>query len=633
MGLSQALSTAMSGLRANQAALSLVSSNVANAETPGYVRKTINQVQTIAGGGTSVQTVGVNRVLDSYIQSQLRTETSGAAYASARANALSNLQSVYGDPDSSATIESAFNSLTAALQALSTSPDSQSARTGVLNAAQALAQQLNSTTQGIQALRANSDTQIGNAVSTANNAMAQIASINLKLQGSSSQDAATAALLDQRDQYITQLSQQMDIRVVTNGNQVSIFTGSGIQLVNGVDAVQMTFTPQGSMSAETQWNIDPAKSNLSSITIDAPNGGGIDLVAANAFRSGSIAANLELRDRTLVQAQEQVDQLAAAMASALSDKTTDGVAYPPASGAIPPGTPTGFDLALPAASDLQSGNTIHLSYTDTVTGTKHNVSIVLVNDPSVLPLKDTATNDPNDKVIGVDFSGGMASIVSQLNAALGGANIQFSNPSGSTLRVLDDGASGQSDINAASATTTVSSLAGGSPQLPLFTDGNSLYTGAITNSGSQVTGLAGRIAVNTGLLVDPSRLIVYSTSPATPAGDTTRTDFILSQLTSGTYTYSPSTGVGSNASPYKGTLLSFTQQFTSMQGNAAASAQQLSDGQDVVLNTLQKKMDSTSGVDIDEEMASLLSLQNAYAANARVMSTINSMFQSLMQIM
>lgn len=158
--------------------------------------------------------------------------------------------------------------------------------------------------------------------------MAQIASINLKLQGSSSQDAATAALLDQRDQYITQLSQQMDIRVVTNGNQVSIFTGSGIQLVNGVDAVQMTFTPQGSMSAETQWNIDPAKSNLSSITIDAPNGGGIDLVAANAFRSGSIAANLELRDRTLVQAQEQVDQLAAAMASALSDKTTDGVAYP-----------------------------------------------------------------------------------------------------------------------------------------------------------------------------------------------------------------------------------------------------------------------------------------------------------------
>ncbi len=70
-----------------------------------------------------------------------------------------------------------------------------------------------------------------------------------------------------------------------------------------------------------------------------------------------------------------------------------------------------------------------------------------------------------------------------------------------------------------------------------------------------------------------------------------------------------------------------------MQANAAASAQQLSDGQDVVLNTLQKKMDATSGVDIDTEMASLLALQNAYSANARVMSTVNSMFQSLMQIL
>ena len=70
-----------------------------------------------------------------------------------------------------------------------------------------------------------------------------------------------------------------------------------------------------------------------------------------------------------------------------------------------------------------------------------------------------------------------------------------------------------------------------------------------------------------------------------------------------------------------------------MQGSAAASAQQLSDGQDVVLATLQKKMDSVSGVDIDEEMANLLALQNAYSANARVMSTVNSMFQSLMQVL
>ena len=70
MGLSEALTTAMSGLRATQASLALVSSNVANAETPGYVRKTLNQVQAATGTngfGSSVFVTGVRRELDQYL--------------------------------------------------------------------------------------------------------------------------------------------------------------------------------------------------------------------------------------------------------------------------------------------------------------------------------------------------------------------------------------------------------------------------------------------------------------------------------------------------------------------------------------------------------------------------------------
>src|SRR4029078_8521624 len=78
MGLSQALNTAMSGLRATQASLALVSSNVANAETPGYVEKTGNPGNALTGDyGSSVLVNGVNRQLDAYLQSQVRTETSG----------------------------------------------------------------------------------------------------------------------------------------------------------------------------------------------------------------------------------------------------------------------------------------------------------------------------------------------------------------------------------------------------------------------------------------------------------------------------------------------------------------------------------------------------------------------------
>ncbi|MBR1156853.1 flagellar hook-associated protein FlgK [Bradyrhizobium sp. JYMT SZCCT0428] len=621
MSLSDALSIAMSGLRTNQAAMSLVSSNVANAETPGYVRKTLNQVATDAGAfGSNVRSVGVNRELDQYIQAQLRTETSGAGYTSLRSNFLQQLQSLYGNPGSVGTLEDAFNKLTTAVQALSTSADSQSARIGVVNAANVLASQLNSMTQGIQTLRGAAENGISDSVNTANNLMSQIATINNQLSanplGGTSTDASTAALLDQRDQYITQLSELMDIRVTTNGaNQITVFTTSGVELV-GNQAARLSFNAQGTVTPNTQWNTDPSKSNLGSVVISYTNGGSIDLTASGGIRSGKIAAYTELRDKSLVEAQNQLDQFAASLSSALSDKTTAGTA-------VTSGPQSGFDLNV---ADLKAGNVIHVTYTDTATNTQRQISIMRVDNASVLPLPNSATVDPNDRVVGIDFSGGIASVVAQLNTALGGSDLQFSG-SGSTLTVLNS--AGNSTVNAASVTTTQINLTNGSAELSLFTDSGSPYTGAIGATGSQITGFAGRLTVNNGLVADPSKLVLYSASTA--AGDTTRSDFILSQLTTAKFQYSPASGVGSASAPFKGTLLSYMQQFTSSQGAAADAAAQLAGGQDVVLNTLQEKMSSTSGVNIDEEMAHLLSLQNSYSANARVMSTVNEMYKTLMQ--
>jgi flagellar hook-associated protein 1 FlgK len=631
MSLSDALSIAMAGLRANQATMSLVSSNVANAETPGYVRKTIDQVTTNTGSvGSGVTIIGVNRELDQYIQAQLRTETSGASYASLKSDFLQQLQSLYGDPNSTGTLESAFNTLTTAVQALATSSDSQSARIGVVNAAQALAGQINSMSQGIQTLRGQAELGISDDVNTANNLMKQIATINTQLQsnplGGTSTDSATASLLDQRDQYITQLSQLMDIRVTTNSsNQVTVYTGSGVQLV-GNEAATLSFNAQGTVTPNTTYNPNTAVSALGSIRLSYSNGGSIDLTSS--IKSGQIAAYVELRDKTLVQAQSQLDQFAASLSSALSDTTTPGTAVPPATA----GAPSGFSLDVSA---MQAGNTINVTYTDTVTNTKRNVTIMRVDDPSALPLSSSVTADPNDTVVGIDFSGASGSIVSQLNAALSGSNLQFSGTppftASNPLTVLNS--PNFSTINSASVTTTQTSLTSGTPQLALFTDNGSPYTGAIGANGSQLTGLAGRLTVNNGLIADPSRLVVYSTSPPTAAGDTTRADFITQQLMNATFQYSPQTGVGSSSTPFKGTLLSYMQQFTSQQGQAAQAASQLADGQNVVLATLQQKFTTTSGVNIDDEMAHLLSLQNAYAANARVMSTVNQMYQTLMQAM
>ncbi len=623
MGLSSALASALSGLRANQFALSVTSSNVANAQTPGYIAETPNLTEQPTGdAGASVQIAGVSRELDTFVEGQLRTEIGGGGFADQTSNILGQLQSLYGTPGGTGTLETAFNNFTTALQALSTSSTGLSAQTTALGAAQALAQQLNATSQGIQALRSNVEQDVGTSVTQVNADLNRIAAINTKLQGLPPTDPTVATLSDQRDQAINDLAKFVDVKAITdNNNQVSVFTTSGFQLVGAGLASKFSFTSVGTLTPGALYNTDPTKNGVGTLTLTLPNGASLDAVANQVFRSGQIAADLTLRDQTLVQAQTQVDQFAATLSSSLSDQNTPGTAIT--------GPPAGFSLNIGAnGSNLQPGNTINLTFTNKATGVQQQVQIVRVDDPTALPLPNAPGATP--QVIGVNFSGGIASILSQLNTALGPDHLQFS-ASGPTLNVTDDGTN-SATVNAASVTTTISSLTSGNPQLPLFTDSGSLFTGAITGLGTQVTGLAGRISVNQALLANPANLTIFNNSPPTPAGDTTRSDFIFSQLTTGVFRYSPQTGLGSPTAPFSGTIGSYLQQFLSLQANAATSATQLQQGQSVVVSTLQQKFDSTAKVNIDSEMSNLIALQNSYAANAHVMSVIQTMMATLEQI-
>ena len=305
----------------------------------------------------------------------------------------------------------------------------------------------------------------------------------------------------------------------------------------------------------------------------------------------------------LVQAQNQIDALAATTAQALSSVTVDGTA-------TPPGPPNGFDLD---TTGWLNGNRLNLTYTDTLTNTKHQVSIIRVDDPTALPLGNSATADPNDEVFGVDFSGGLAGVAAQLNAQFGG-NLQFSNTAGNTLQVLDDG-SGNTAVNAFALTRTATGLANGQPALSLFTDGAGAFTGAINGVGTQTTGFAARIAVNPALLGDP-----------------TRPNLIYDRLTSASFSFSPQTGLGNAATPYSGNIQDYLRQVLSMQGEAASNAANLAQGQDVVVNALQQRMNDSSGVNVDQEMANLIALQTAYGANARVMSAVKDMIDTLLRM-
>jgi flagellar hook-associated protein 1 FlgK len=617
MSLSQALSVALAGVHVTQQGLSVIAGNVANANTPGYVDETVTAVEVAAGGsgGSSVDSSGINRNLNALLQSQLWTESSGGSYADTAAKLYQQLQQIYGTPGTSSSFDAVYNNFTSSLQALSTSPSSYSNQAAVVGAAQALAQNLNGMTTGIQQLRSQAEAGISGDVQTANTALSQIANINQQLE-SAQPDAATATLEDQRDQDVAQLSQLMNVRVQKNANnQYSLFTSTGQQLVSGTQASQLSFNNVGTLSATSLWSANPSQDGAGTITLTSPSGSQSDLIASGAIQSGEIGAYLQMRDTILPQAQNQLDELANQMSQALSNQTTAGTP-------VVSGSQTGFGVDV---GGLSAGNSVQLNYTDSG-NVQHTITLVALGAGGSLPLQ-TSPSNPNNQIIGVNFAGGMAAVVTQLNAAFG-TNLQFSNPSGTVLQAVN-ASSTTNVVNALSATSTVTSLTSGSPQLPLFLDGTTPITGALTSAGSQTTGLAGRIAVNAALAAAPASLVAYAAGTA--AGDPTRPNFLLSQLTGATLTYAPSTGIGSAQQPFSGNLSDYMSAITSQQSQAANAATNLQQGQDTVVSALQQRFNSTSGVSIDTELSNLIALQNAYGANARVMSTIQQMMSTLLQ--
>ena len=618
MGLGQAINSALTGLAASQYGLTLVGINVANADTEGYTRKTVSQSSLVVGGlDIGVRTNGVNRTLDNFVQMQLLRESSGGAYADSRVTYLTQLDQIFGTPNGTSSLDASYSNFLAKFNALASTPESTTARTEAVSAAQQLATQLNGMTEDIQSLRSQTEVELADGVARVNALLEDIDKVNTQIMRAGGVDASTAGLLDQRDKDVAELATYVDIRVVGTGNNgISIYTSSGVNLFSGTPA-QLTFDGPSPLVATSQWSVDDATRGVGTISLVGSNGSSVDLVGAKAFQSGKLAALLEMRDKVLTGAQSQLDAMAAALASSLSSTQIEGTAVP----SLPAGA-SGFDLDV---GQLADGNGINLTWTDTPGGTAHNVRLVRVDDPSVLPL--SSSGDP--AVVGIDWSGGMSSVVNQINAYFQG-KVQVSNPSGTSLRFLDDGVAGTSDVTAVSATVTETASTG-AVALPLFVDGPGArpYTGAQTAAGPQQLGFAGRITINPDVLNDSSLLVQYQSG--VESADPTRPSLIADRLAAN-WSFAGAAGIGTAKSPFQGSISSFLTQMISYQGNQVETGKQLADNQDVVVNALKQRQADASGVNIDVEMSRLLELQNAYGANARVLTAVKDMFDLLMRM-
>ena len=622
-----ALSTATAGLKATQAAIGIVSQNVANAGTAGYVRRTLNPVA--AGlNNSGVATGTIARSFDAAALKQLRLETAGAAYTATRADAATQLDKLYGTPGDSTALDGTLNSFTESLQELSANPTSAAARSTVLSNAATLAGQINAAASSVQNLRSGIEGQLGGDTAAASGLLKSIAALNGKIAGTTD-DASLADLQDQRDQAVNSLSSYLDVQTVEQRDgTVSVLTASGVTLVDRASAATLSFDGKGTLNATSAYSADEGKRTVGTITATTPGGARIDLGAPGALRSGSLAAQLELRDKTLPQAQRQLDDLAAGLASALTDRSVTGT--------LSNGAAT-IDL-----TGIQAGNALTVPVT-APDGSVRNVTLIASN-AATKGVDPAQTDDSSGLAQTFDISGGPATYAAKMQEALsalstraaaaGYKNVPALAASGSGASVTIAGGGGYA-VAAAGADITVPTSAAdlrtGYPQIALFVDGsgNRLFTDSF-DDGPQRTGLAQRLSVNTALIANSAPLTASSATDPTASGS--RAQFVYAALTAAQTTFSSSSGIGGVSAPYSASVVSFAQDVIAAQGAASATVATLNDSQQVALSTAQGRFSSSAGVSVDEEMSNLIALQTAYGANARVLTAARDMLNQLLQI-
>ncbi len=322
MSIGGTLSSALSGLSASAKAAELVSSNIANATTPGYARRLLNVTsRTVGSSGQGVQISGVTRSVDLPLLADRRLAQSVASDADARAAFFQRLERALGTPDQASSINGRTAAFEAAMTAAAAQPQSEPRLAAVLSSAKALAAQIGLASKDVQSARTVANNEIAKDIRSLNASLDRVVKLNVQIRRGGGMGQDTAALQDQRQQLVDQISSIVPLRQIEqNDGSISLYTPHGAVLVDGVAAV---FGFSGGTS------VNPYMTNGSGLAGLTLNG---NPIATSGDRSvilgGSLSAHFAVRDEMGVKAQEQLDALARDLVERFSDSGLDTTRAP-----------------------------------------------------------------------------------------------------------------------------------------------------------------------------------------------------------------------------------------------------------------------------------------------------------------
>ncbi|WP_426408870.1 flagellar hook-associated protein FlgK [Bradyrhizobium ganzhouense] len=584
MSLDIARSIAFSGLSSTSVQISVTSSNISNADTTGYTKKTANQSSSVTNGvGTGVTVTGITSTVDKLLLKSLVSATSDLGAADTTNTYLTSLEKLYGSTSSTSSsstgtsLANSIASLESALSSLASTPSSASLQSNVVSALDNVTSQLRETSSGIQKLRSNADQDISSSIDGVNTDLQNIADLNAEIKQTAAAGQSTADLEDQRNTALQDVASKMNVSYYTASNgDLQVYTTTGQALVDS-SAHKISYTAAANVSSSTTYTAGSSSSGFSAITVN-----GVDITSQ--ITGGSIGGLITLRDKTLPAAQSQLDQLATQLASAVNTVSNSASSVPA------PTTLTGT-TSVTSSTALSATGTVRLAVTDQ-SGNLVSYSDLDLSSYSTVGDLVTAINGISGMSASVDANGhlsitatgsGNGVAINEMTSSVGSSSEGFSDYFG-----LNDLVTGTS----ASDVAVNSSILSGTNELQLAT-------------------------------LDSSSSLTVGSSVLT-SGSATVVNALYSALTA-SRTFSSTGGLAA-------TTGSFADYASTIVADVASKSSQASTNytaKETAQSTYASSLSSQSGVNLDEESANLSTLQNQYSAASALISAINSMYTAL----
>ena len=314
------LSIGANALKTNQSALAIVSNNIANVNTEGYVRQELDikeNLPTKAGlvyVGSGAVATGVRRAYDSFVESSVRSSVSDLAAQSPLIDYSNRMIDILGDQ--SASLTPALDEFFDGIKELSLDPSSELRRDTALSNAKGLASRFNELGHQLQLIDDETKNQLNYKVSEFNALTDQLAVINQKLVRQSDLKRQPPDLLNSRDQVLVELSKRFRVSVEQAANgMVSVTVGknaNGVKVVDGGSAKQM--------GVEYKTATSPAEATL---VLDA-YGDRQDLSGLTGA-GGEIGGLLQFRSSVLAPSMNNLNLLAATVSNEVNSALSGGM--------------------------------------------------------------------------------------------------------------------------------------------------------------------------------------------------------------------------------------------------------------------------------------------------------------------